>query len=258
MQRRAAPVLLALAVVLAGCGGFVGSSTPEDDATTTTTRPPGQVVPGVTEDGVTDPHALAEAHADALRNASYTANETRTVRLANGTVAGRTQRLTQVDGSRALFELRRHDAYATLPFSRVTQWWNGSASVARLVGPNGNVSYRNSSQLPGVRADPADWSDELYGYLGVGSFAVTGSVVRDGRVLYRVESTEPFPVASGGNASMWLLVDGAGLVHEYHLTGDSRWEGEPTRRTVHVRFTNVGSTTVERPSWVAEVRNGTS
>lgn len=85
---------VALLVVLSGVGGGTIFSTAATDAgepTRTTDRPP-----GLTADGVADPLALADAHREALRDASYTISTTYEYRWPNGTLIGHGTTASQV------------------------------------------------------------------------------------------------------------------------------------------------------------------
>lgn len=281
MHRPVPAALLALAVVLAGCSGVTSPSTTTDATTTdtptapettttygttttaeTTTTDAPRLAPGVAEDGVTDALALAEAHGDVLRDQSYASNATWTTRYANGSLASRTHRASRVDGPQLWFRFENRDEGVVPTFPETTYWRNESASFARLVAADGSVSYRRSPDVSGLRFDPGEWAEHVYGVVGSGSFAVAGEETRDGRTLYRLESTEPFTVVTAGstgeNASAWLLVDARGLVHEYRLAYDATRQDEPVRTTVHVEFAGVGSTTVERPAWVERAENETA
>jgi hypothetical protein len=210
---------------------------------------------------VTDALALAEAHGDVPREHSYSSNATRTTRFENGSMASRTHRSSRVNGPRVWFRFETEDAFVDTTHPEMTYWRTESASFARVVAADGSASYRRSPDVSGLRFDPGEWAEHVYGVVGSGSFAVAGEETRDGRTLYRLETTEPFTVVtvgeSGENASAWLLVDDRGLVHEYHLAYDATRRGEPVRTTVHVEFAGVGSTAVERPSWVDRAENET-
>jgi len=83
MTRRLAALACALLLVTAGCAGIGGPSdqttadgetataTPATTTTTTTTESAAQLAPGVTADGVVDARALADAHRNALEDASF-------------------------------------------------------------------------------------------------------------------------------------------------------------------------------------------
>ena len=106
-MRTGPAVLLAAAVLLAGCGGLpplddgdtpgpgetpTGADRPTD-AGLSTARPP----PGVLSLQVADPAELGRAHARAVENRSYVLTSNRTVRYANGTLRSRMSTRVAVD-----------------------------------------------------------------------------------------------------------------------------------------------------------------
>lgn len=108
----------------------------------------------------------------------------------------------------------------------------------------------------------------LYALFSAVETRTAGTVTQNGTALYRVRATElrdstGFAVAVGAaangyeasaveNVSLWALMDSRGLVREYELTYTLRRDGPDLRVTRHVRYTDLGDTTVQRPPWYDE------
>ncbi|WP_336003255.1 DUF7537 family lipoprotein [Halorientalis halophila] len=115
----------------------------------------------------------------------------------------------------------------------------------------------------------------LASIIGPATYNATGVVTRDGTELVRYElvnaSTTPGAVLNVGNdtdsggafagdtdvssdVEGTLLVDSDGLIHEAHYRATSGGNGGfSSGFGVHVSFTDVGETSVERPDWTGNV-----
>lgn len=276
--------LLAL-IALAGCGGFVdgptngsggiptptetepptdptigpttttGPTTSASPATTSTTATEDRYPPGVSPEGVTDAMALAEAHADHLRNHSYTTNETVVTRFENGTVALRIAQETRRNGSAYRHSYRVSGPLRDVNFRRLDVWSDGTEDRSRWTLANGSVAYRRPSGATGTIRDASDWRETIYGRLEAGSFAIRSIHMVD-PLEYRLTS-EDLATTGVENATLEVVVDEHGFVHEYRYAYDRTIEGVTVHTVQTVEFVGLGETTVERPPWYEAATNAT-
>jgi hypothetical protein len=255
-----ATLLVALAVVLAGCGGVVSSGQPE---TVTPAPVPTDAVrypPGVT-DGHVDAATLTDAHARGLSTTNYTLTTRQRVRTPDGQPLLRINQTRHV--SRGAESYRGHfyletNLYEDGGGSTIEFWGNHSLLVTRYTTAN---PYREPEirRWPGQR-DPSitDLTDRqhLEGFLaGVdvapvrrtpdGGVLLAGSGVRD-RTLIIV----PLVVSEPRNLSLAMRVRHDGVVRAARVTYDATHNGERVRVERTMRVTAVGATPVTKPSWV--------
>lgn len=262
------PTAVALLVVLAGCQGIAPAAetptlTPVAVPTEVPTeRPPRMLAPGMTERGVTDPSALAAAHAEALDGTSVTFRANYTERGPNGTVRSRTVTTVQF-GAGDRYRYVRIDGDPRGDVQRVERWSNGERVLERRVDGNDTVQrvLRDADGRP--LAPAAALPVEPAARRGIGQVframptTIAGQEVRNGTTYYRVVSTglaTPNPSALR-DASLTALVDERGIVHRYRLTytTDRGGDAGPVHVVATVRFTAIGTTTVECPTWAGRV-----
>jgi len=247
MDRRVAAVGVAL--LFAGCGAFGGATgadatTGPDDATTLTPVPvpsvtdePVTLPPGVTTGGVADADTLLDAHRAALRDRSYTL----AVRLSvDGTVTRRTARVeSPTRYAQRDVLVRQGVTISRFASDRTVYTRSVSQNLTRYdrfdtVRPPGSQTVRESRVL-----------------LSIPAATVFESTV-DGRSAFVVRGSYPVHPAAPGlrNVTVRAVVEPDGLVRsltaEYvRADGDGR-----TNVTRSFSYSDVGSTTVERPDWV--------
>jgi len=268
------------------------SPTPAPTETTTLTATSGSLdIPGVTDRRVTDGSALVAAHDATLRNTSVTAHRNLTLRYPNGTVAY--QQLSTVrigsqhdrlfaDVSYSLADgldsvTPRHGEPTTSMEVRLAN----RTYLAEATFEPSNVTYRGTA-FNGSTSDTYElyWASHagtgqryLSKALGGPNATVGDAVTRDGTTLYPVESASPETPPSilsiqspprgafgqPGNVSTTALVDERGVVHRSTTTYTTTVGEDDTPIQVEytLRFTDVGSTTVERPSWYETALNRT-
>lgn len=255
------------------------TATTESPDTTQTNDQSDQLAPGLAESGVIDAAELADAHAAVLVNTSYTTDGQRHV--WNGS-ANRSENATSEMASFRVNSTTKvvHDptrvfwSYDTAGNASVTpavfpgdiEVWSGENRTFEAVeGPNG-TTYRESNGRGVSVASARTGRDSLATLFGALNTTVT-ETSQNGTTLYRVNSTgvsdrdalaSLFAAESVSNVSMTALVDSDGLVHEYHVeydaaTGNRTWQVSQT-----TRFSALGQTTVERPSWYGEAVNATA
>lgn len=277
-------LLAATLVLVAGCSSPASAPTGTETATATaapvpTDRPSTFLAPGVTPRGVTDPVALARAHRRTLGRTSVTVRVEESRRYANGTLRWRRTATQRVDaGGRTVrshyvgaFEGSTRGSGLLSEFvrfpdaTRVERYTVGGGAYHRYRFPSGDTWYVGAASPDPRLVDPG-----LVPLFWAVDTRVTGREVRDGTTRYRLEGAEIIDpttferVFVGGpsvevrNVSLDATVDGRGVVHRYRLIYRLvRPDGVVVRGKESVRFEDVGTTTVERPTWYAAAANAT-
>jgi hypothetical protein len=256
-------LLLALAVTLAGCPAVGPGATPT----------PGEYPPGVTADGVTDPAALADAHADRVENTSYTLVSNRTVRYANGTVASGLFVRVELAADREFLVTAatagsHGPEFLGEPPSSGEFWSNGSVYVRALTREGGTTynQFTPPDSYVGTwrywRATVAFGGQDGHARETVRNVftdvptEVTGVRTVDGTAVYTVEgegaTDSEFAKASNGpvgNVTLEAEVTEAGVLRRMDLSYVTFLDGESVRVDWTVRYADVGATAVDRPPW---------
>lgn len=268
-MRVAAVVVL---VVLAGCSFAV----PGQDSDTVTPAP----VPtddryplGVGPDGVTDPALAASKHAAALQNTSYTVVSNRTVRTLDGSLRSRLDVTLQLSASRhyhANVSVRGPNAPVFLgdPPTQAEYWANDEVYLRKQVIDNRTEysRYGTSEEYVGtwrfwlgsVALDLGPESD-VRSVFGSFRTSVAGQTEVDGeRRTHLVGTTvrserfvdDQSDLRSVENATLHAFVTESGLVDSYQVTYTAtRRDGTRVRVRRSVAFSDVGNTTIDRPTW---------
>jgi len=248
-------VVLALALVLAGCAGVGNAGAPETvtpaPVPTDATRYP----PGVGADRLSAP-VVARAHADALAGTNYTVHIRQTVRT-NGTVIRNTTHVRRVGvgGDRYSGRFRYRDEQYEWRSTTVGYWTNGTVVATRTGDPEGPVRLRwwslnGSTFIP----DPSQ-SERLRATVAAVDLAVVASdpdgVTLAGRGFdERDHHITPLAVTRTRNVSASMRLSQAGIIRTRRISYDARFRNESVRVIRRTRVTAVGATTVSQPSWV--------
>lgn len=220
--------------------------------------------PGLSEEGVTDPLALAEAHQQALDNESYTMSTTFAYRTLNGTVLGQGATATRVaPGGESYYSVtsqRNENASETLEGDTydIEVWANETgAAVARNV-PDSEITYELQDRSNAPMSPNSQW-ETLYSAFATTNTTLVGEVERDGTTLYKIASTSPTDEAVAGQTSDFTaLVDADGVVRSFQMTQRTTIDDEQATFTTTFHVTQIGNTTVEQPDWYDQaVENGT-
>lgn len=251
MHRRLLVGVLVVAVVgvgLASAGGQAGTESPTNNTS--------ELAPGLTADGVTDPFALSRAHQGVLRNTSYTVAGATTHRYANGTLISQWSNTVAVDGEASSHVSREtvRNASETLGVSHRERaiWSNGSVALAAERFAGGDVEYSRMDGRDCACGKSSTQWELVYAVFEAANTTVAGEVERDGTTLYRVVATEvraDSRYAETGPFTLEALVDSRGVVRSLQVTYSVTYLGDPAVVTQDVRVTEIGNTTVERPSW---------
>lgn len=283
MRTVSLPVAVLALVVLAGC---IGGGPQGPDATTTDAAD-GELAPGLSERGVESPDELATAHRSRLEGRSLTLESVRVERYANGSLRSRTETTIRAASNRSVYRVSKsasgpEPALLGGSEGRLELWANGT-HVFRALAANGSTSY---GLVHDARSTPAEPRDRLRGDLALADeLRVLFTAFGDERVerierkrnltapvRYRVTASElaqpdllgpsdaearnatvtaVVEVSSESAASQWASV------RNYTVRYTTERDGETVRVTERYRFSDVGETSVERPSWRAEMANRT-
>ncbi|GAA0231383.1 hypothetical protein ACFFQF_25685 [Haladaptatus pallidirubidus] len=268
MRRALLAIALSLLLSTAGCSTFLGidGRNPDSNPATTTTSPSSELVPGLSTDGLTNRFDLVDAHSRVLQEDSYTMR-VRSVGKLDGNVSYRynaTERRGE-NGSHHDFAVRQTTNSSTRIRSyRKGVWSNGDLRLS-MQERNDNTTYRRGSvgHLNPSQNNPPLYSqnrNQLQSLLL--AFDVT-SVKRidadSGTPRYRVTASElanrdalSHYLESVANASLVFVVDTWGLIHQYQFEATGMADDQPARITESMRISDIGRTTVSRPSWYGQ------
>jgi hypothetical protein len=277
MRRSILPVLLAVAVVLAGCSGFPfgGDETPTRTVTPAavptdepTPTPVPQLAPGLTGQGVTDAFVLGEAHVAALDDISYTMQENFSVTYRNRTDYRQRGVVARLAANDSRYYVSRSISGPQIygNGTAVNAFWSNGTRVLRAQMFNGSVSYYPPRGADRGTRSPARVGfattnrEQIYRLFSSVETRVTDRERRNGTTVYRVEATNVTnPTAFEGikrqnpeNLTLVAHINSAGLIREYRLNYTATVNGSPVRVSRRARYTNLGNTTVERPPWYDE------
>lgn len=266
-------LLACLLLVTAGCNVPAGGGSGEPTRTVTPVPVPAEetLAPGVTDEGVVNPRALADAHAGVLAGTSFRLSVNRTVRGANGTLRDRLRldlALAADRGYRAEAATAGPDAPVFLgtPPANATFWSNGS-TYARKLTRDGETTYNTFTPVEGAgtwqywartvpfggqRASPRAFLTRTFRAVDT---TVVGRADANGTTVYRLRgntTTERLDaqIDDPRNVSLTATVTERGLVRSLSLRYVGTMDGEPVRVTRTVAYRDVGATTVERPPWL--------
>lgn len=249
--------LLALSVMLAGCGFLGGqqtevAETPDEEVTPTPTPHPfegAETPPGVDRNGVTDVDALVAAHGDELNGTPVTLS-------FNSTLIVDGERQSSVFEAKVRPGERRGWLRAQFSDGEGTYYTaDGTTYFKEIV--NGSVNYGTTDSVSAVPQRPRFGLDEqVRTAIKAGEWEPVGLVERDGRTLleFRATQVDPPNVNTSGNTTVTsdgrLLVDQRGVVHLVSVSTTVENDRGRVRYVLEVQTTDVGSTTIEEPSWL--------
>lgn len=286
---RVAVSVIVLLVFLAGCTGIPGSDPAPTVEPSLTPAPipstPQSMGTGTTPGIVIDPADLADAHSAALRS-SFTLTANQTIRSTNGTLVARRNVTVRVGANHSrhfvTITVTGPDGIRLLGHPPVTaEFWSDGDQFLRAYNRANRTTYNEyepslSSDgravgstnywLTTVAPGGPSWSD-LHPLLRSFEPRLDNEVDAGNRRQYRLSSSrvvrpDTFRRVEGIDdvhaGRFDAVVDPNGLVRSYTLQFTGRIDGRTVTVTRHVRFTNVGSTTVGQPDWYANATNGTT
>ncbi|MFC7070717.1 hypothetical protein [Halobaculum lipolyticum] len=262
-MRSVLAVLVALCLVLAGCGA---TTTPGDDTRTVNPALRGTPTPSPTPNAAARPpgvgesevdvRALVAAHRDALSDRSVTVTLSRTRTSDDGTVVLDTAVRSVSDPPDQFVESR----VDTTPYEVVGNgsldtavWRNDTVSVRRSDAGEGSVSVVYDTDVPQQRLFGPTGAAEIRAVLGPYTLTPAGTVTENGtryrRLVDAAAGRQRVPLRS--NVSVELLVTPAGVIRTATVSYRTAEYEEPARVTVRFAVRNVSRTTVPRPNWAA-------
>lgn len=280
MHRTGAVALVCL-LALAGCSAVTGGGTPGTETGTLTPAPvpdsdaaSEQLAPGLSNEGVTDPLALANAHGSQLRR-PYRFHSNWTVRYRNGSVHARAVQRTLVtaDGFRARVAVAGRPGFVTSgPPTTATFWSNGTVLAERIQRDNRTryryldaETYNGGAGFYTSLRRPKPWRDHYTLFTGLET-RVVDEFETDGSTRYtvvgeRLRDPATFSAATDvrrpGNVSLRAVVTEQGVVRSLQLS----YEGTlPTGRRVAVTrsivYDRADAGGLDRPPWFEAALNG--
>jgi hypothetical protein len=262
-RERAVAVAFVLLVVLAGCNGVLDggnddtatltpAAVPTDDPTPT---PAPRLAPGLTEAGVTNASALAAAHDALLEDTSFTVRRTVTHRTRDGTPVRRVTSVTRVGADGRFRATKRWNG--TTGLRRVAYYDDGERLLVATTDASNATTYRRASSASGGSVVAGTGSEQFERVATIAETRVVGRAERNGTTVYRLAPMDGWRTRSiaaaelGRSIRMRARVTARGLVRSY--TFRQTLSGEDFNGTAVIvaatRYTAIGSTTVERPSW---------
>lgn len=139
-----------------------------------------------------------------------------------------------------------------LEHAETATWSDGDRTLTAQRLPDRPTEYRERPVGSPAARPETGWGT-LYTAFSAVNTTIASQVERNGTTLYRVVTTsqsELNSVYSGGSTySAVAFVDSDGVVRTFQQTYPTTYDDRPpvATRTMHV--TNVGNTTVEKPSW---------
>lgn len=258
-------VLVALAVLLAGCPAVGPGSTPAPA--------PGEYPPGVTGEGVVDARELARAHDRTIENASYTLVSNRTFRYTNGTVASGLSVRLELAADRSFFVTASTAGEAGPQFlgepPATGQFWSNGTVYVRALTREGGTTYnqftppdnyvgtwrywRATVPFGGQDGHARETIDSVFGDVPT---KVTGVRTVDGTAVYTLagEGTVAGEFAKAGtrpvgNVTLRAEVTESGLLRRMDLAYVTFLDDQSVRVEWTLAYTGVGNTTASRPPW---------
>lgn len=255
-------VVLAFALLAAGCSGLAA---PETESPVTPAPVPSATPMAPSGDG--PPTAVADTHRAVLSTTNYTVRTEWHVVARDGDTRVRSRHVRRVEaGGRAYSGVYRsrtnaHPVYANNS-RHVAYWTNGTAEALDYVETES--APRLYTQIESGPASDLTTAGTIQRLLA-GTDATVVERTESGRtVVGATETTRAYVVRKSpyvtdlSDLDLRIVVSSAGVVERWHVTYDARLtspfdDGESVPVTV-VRsgtVTDVGSTAVDRPDWVA-------
>jgi hypothetical protein len=262
-------VLVALAVVLAGCPAL-GPQSPAADGGTVT---PDTYPPGVTADGVIDPATLADAHVAVTENASYTVVSNRTIRYTNGSLVSRLSVRLRLAADRQ-FHVRTTTGGPDGPLLLGTppaaaEYWSNGSVYVRALTREGRTTYNRFSPPDTFVGTWRYWRstvpfggqdgharETIHNLFSDVPTALAGTASAGTTTVYRLAGEgardDSFAKAGSGpvdGVTVAAEVTEDGLVRRFDLSYVTFVDGHSARVNWTLSYLEVGNTTAPAPEW---------
>lgn len=258
-------VALLACVVLAGCSGVTGVDRPDETVTPAPvgTPPPTPaemetLPPGVTGNGVENAGALVAAHRAALGNQSHTWRD-RYVRNGSNPDGGDDldvyHRLRVENGTTYRYATNHRTIWRDgrqRHLGNYTEYADPSGEYLRYERLDSETQFRRSRPTTNGSADKGRAASAIGRFLDVQSGSVAVTRV-DGERYYRVRGETPtFVVAQPiHNYTATALIRPDGFVRSLAVSYQLGRPGQLQSIRYRFEYDGVGTTTVDRPSWVS-------
>ncbi|MFP9060205.1 hypothetical protein ACLI4R_06700 [Natrialbaceae archaeon A-chndr2] len=242
MRQLIATIVVALVLVLAGCGGADVTDDREPYGVDSETDP--EPVPGLTTSGVTNASALQDAHFDALETMSFRYNATVVRADANGSVTfERTETHTIASlGSSATGETTSVEHTEAGADRTTLNWWleDGTVHLHQHAGNETTAWTDESLEFTDLATTP----DLEAAYDSIDT--ITES---DGGDRYVLEG-ENVDIGAITNATVTVVVHAEGYVESYRLEGVSHNESV----TIRITLEPIEGGELEEPAWLERAK----
>lgn len=237
-----------------------------------TRRLPRQCTPGLTQPGFANASMLATAHDAALGNTSLTVRAGGTRIARNGSILSRTHTTVSIaqNYSRLYFISESvGPRHPPVHYTRFERWTNGERVLTREIGGH-TPRYRARPLPPSERGHftslaraYANLPDDV---LDNATACVTDQFTHNGTSVSAIAFTSARQPTwfVGPNATVLGNVTGRALVGSSGIVSEIRWnyrvrtaDGAVVTVTKSNYFTDIGSTTVDRPLWYEKAVNQT-
>lgn len=285
MQRTTfSSLFVVVLVAFAGCNAFSsGSNTPmvtpmdvPTDEPIPTLTPgnihhlPKQCTPGLTQIGFANTAALSAAHNRTLQNSSFTASYTSTGIYRNGSIVSHTDRTVRVaeNYSRIRLVSEWFGSRSNTSPRRFELWKNHSRVVTRRSSGH-TAHYEVRPFPPGERGHFRSLARYYITFpkalLGNATVCVIDQFTHDGTTLAVIAFTRSKPpYRLRPNTIVIRNISGRAIVSSSGIVYELRWDytvqtgdGTVIIYTSSIYYTDIGSTTAERPLWYEKAVNQT-
>jgi hypothetical protein len=249
-------------LLLSGCNAFTGMTadpaetpmvTPASVPTQPSTPAGSSLAPGLTTDGLTNATTLLAAHTAVLTNTSFTIRRTVLFKYPNGTVAVRQISTTRIEGNTSyIVSVRKHSGSSET--TQTETWYGPNRSITKTI-TNDSVSYSPPSRSGRVNQMWYPPVQQISRMFDPQQDPLVERVRRNGTTLYHLEKEYQY-----SNIIASMYISPRGVIRRYSVQNQFSDISIPgiTRKTLSIRITNIGTTTVDRPAWYAEAINKTT
>jgi hypothetical protein len=269
-------LLVAMAVLFAGCSGTpattpdrtkpsptstaLPSQTPSETVdetasptgTPTPSVPDGRIAPGVTGGGIENVSALLDAHSSGLYQRGFALTTDRTVTIENRTyaterrivVASNARRLRSHTTSNRSGERTTARSWVDTTMERLLTRVDSGGETGYRIPPIGAVGERSREGYATYLVQ----TNRIERLLRGGEFEVTGVTERNGTRLYALVATNFSTSEYYDDREVHLYVSAEGTIHVLKATGETAGED---RFAYGYNLSRLGVETVDRPDWVA-------
>ncbi|OIB56361.1 hypothetical protein [Natrialba sp. SSL1] len=250
MRQLAALLLVALLVMSAGCSAFDSSPNGDRDPLTAESD---ELVPGLTEDGINDTTAFANAHYDALEYNEFERTEQQVRHNESGEVIRTTNTTQTVTEDAASYVLQVDpdslaDPEPDTEMTRETWREDGDQmSITRVTDAAGTIEFHGQNMGMESTSLPVSVYE-----LSELEHTVSIDESDSGAERYRIEGAGNTTQHSDQYVEFDLLVDSSGLIQTYEISQTMSVDSEEQTWESVGEFTRDDDLELEEPDWVED------